>query len=47
MDVDTATLKHFGVDGEPLDEGRLREFMKISGIIFTSSTQANIKFCGA
>ncbi|MFP3198673.1 MAG: hypothetical protein RXR06_02195 [Thermoproteus sp.] len=26
-------LKHFGVDGEPLDEGRLKEFMRIPGII--------------
>jgi len=33
MNVDTAALKHFGVDGEPLDEGRLKEFMKIPGIV--------------
>jgi len=36
MNVDTAALRHFGVDGEPLDEGRLREFMKIPGIIVDS-----------
>jgi hypothetical protein len=36
MNVDTAALKHFGVDGELLDEGRLREFMKIPGIIVDS-----------
>lgn len=33
MEVDTAALKHFGVDGEPLDESRLKEFMKIPGIV--------------
>jgi hypothetical protein len=29
MNVDTAALRHFGVDGKPLDEVHLREFMKI------------------
>jgi hypothetical protein len=33
MDVDTAALKHFGVDGEPLDEARVQEFLKIPGIV--------------
>jgi len=47
MNVDSATLKHFGIDGEPLDEDRPREFMKTPGIIFTSSTSANITFSGA
>jgi hypothetical protein len=47
MNVDTAALRHFGVDDKPLDEGHLREFMKILCVIFTSSTSANIKFCGA
>jgi len=27
MDVDTAALRHFGVDGEPLDEARVQEFL--------------------
>jgi len=39
MNVDTAALRHFGVDGKPLDEGHLREFMKIPCIIFTSSSR--------
>jgi hypothetical protein len=42
MNVDTVALKHFDIDGEPLDEGRPREFMKTPGIIFTSLTPANI-----
>jgi hypothetical protein len=28
IDVDTAALKHFGVDGEPLDETRVQEFLR-------------------
>jgi hypothetical protein len=33
MNVDTTALKHFGVDGEPLDEARVQEFLKIPGIV--------------
>jgi len=33
MDIDTAALKLFGVDGEPLDEVRVQEFLKIPGIV--------------
>jgi len=47
MNIDTAALRHFGVDDKPLDEGHLREFMKTSCIIFTSSTSANITLSGA
>jgi len=36
MEVDTAALKHFGVDGEPLDEARVQEFLKIPGIVVDS-----------
>ncbi len=36
MDIDTAALKHFGVDGEPLDEARVQEFLKIPGIVVDS-----------
>ena len=42
MNVDTVTLKHFNIDGEPLDEDHPREFMRTPGMIFTSSTPANI-----
>jgi hypothetical protein len=33
MEVDTAALKHFGVDGESLDGARVQEFLKIPGIV--------------
>jgi len=31
-----AALRHFGVDGEPLDEARVQEFLKIPGIVMDS-----------
>jgi hypothetical protein len=36
MNVDITALKHFGVDGEPLDEARVQGFLKIPGIVVDS-----------
>jgi len=33
MEIDMHALKHFGVDGEPIDEARVQEFLKIPGIV--------------